>query len=431
MRSAFGLAIAIVLLLSTAALVIAQTTLLQEEKTLFVNEQQSFIPGYPVGNIAIGDPKVADFRVLQGRRELLLVSKGLGQTTLTVWDQNNVKRHEVLLTVTTRQAMQTESELRELLKDFPGVRVATLSGSLVVTGTVRSANEMSAIDKIAAAGKAKNLTRLETPTPAPATPASGGASTAGTPAASSMPTPSAASPTGRPLTASAPPAAAPAAAAPSAASSMGVDYDIELLEASSTFRSGSYARGIEPSGRSLYKGVVKATLGNESEIFIGGNAVAPAQDNRQFEKQQTAKSATGKPQTVETGIRLKLRPDNLNQNGQFTTFILVETNLPIASDTYDPDTWRRARWEFRAVSGEPFGITGGDLLATPTLPNSGSALGTASRTASRAASVPGVSGVSGAQYVPVFGSLFGSKSYQAKTTQLLVILRPKVAAPVK
>lgn len=422
MTHTLRLTVALVFVLSAAALVSAQTSLLQENKTLFMNEQQSFIPGYPVGDIAIGDPKIADFRVLPGRRELLLFSRGLGQTTLTVWDQNKVKRHEILLTVTTRQAQQTESELKELLKEFPTVRVATLAGSLVVTGTVKSLGDMSAIDKIAAAAKAKNLVRLEAALAAPGTPGASGAATA--PGTTNMPTPSSTSPTGRPL------AAPGAAAAPNVADGMQVDYDIELLEASTAFRSGSYARGIEPSGRSLYKSTVRAMFGTEGEIFIGGNAVAPAKDNRQFEKQQTTKPAGGQPaQTVETGIRLKLRPDALAQNGQFTTFILVETNLPINSDTYDPDTWRRARWEFRSVSGEPFGVTGGDLLATPALPNSGSALGTASKTASRATSVPGVSGISGAQYVPVFGSLFGSKSYQSKTTQLLVILRPRFVVP--
>ena len=49
----------------------------------------------PVGDIAISNPDVADF-VQPGRREVLLFGKAWA-TTLTVWDQQKVKRHELLL----------------------------------------------------------------------------------------------------------------------------------------------------------------------------------------------------------------------------------------------------------------------------------------------------------------------------------------------
>ena len=108
--------------------------------------------------------------------------------------------------------------------------------------------------------------------------------------------------------------------------------------------------------------------------------------------------------------------------------MLVETNVPISYDLYDPDGWRRSRWNFTARFGEPFGIAGSDLLASPEVTSS-SAVGRASRTAGTVARVPGVSGRPGVDYVPVFGSLFRSNSYSKKRTQLLVVLRPRVAGP--
>ena len=367
---------------------------IKQDMALIMNEQQTLAPGYLVGNIAIGDPKIADFKVMPGRRDLLVLGKGVGQTTLMIWDQANVKRHEFLLNVNTRETLNTEVELRALLKVFPSVTLTRLAGQIVVSGAVSSKDDLAAIEKIAAAAKVKSVARYVAPE-------SNGAADTNTPtpgrAAGFTPAPS-------------------AAAAP--LPTKRVHYDIEVLEASVKFRSGSYATGIEPSGRSLFKGVIDTDLNQEGEIFLGGVAVEP----KAAAKNTKTAAAAGE----QSGIRLKLRPTEPDKSGRFKSFILVETNLPIGSTNYDPSIWRRARWEFSAVSGEPFGITGGDLMATPDMANSRSALGTATNTASKATSVPGVSNAPGVQYVPVFGSLFGSKSYKAKTTQLLVLLRPRI-----
>jgi hypothetical protein len=274
----------------------------------------------------------------------------------------------------------------------------------VVSGAVSSKDDLAAIEKIAAAAKVKSVARYVAP------------ESVGVPG-SNMPAPS----PGRSAAAPGSGAAAPGSSAAAPVMTRKVHYDIEVLEASVKFRSGSYATGIEPSGRSLFKGAIDTDLNQEGEIFIGGVAADP---------KTAAKNTRSAAQAGEqSGIRLKLRPTAPDNGGRFKSFILIETNLPIGSETYDPAIWRRARWEFSAVSGEPFGITGGDLMATPDMANSGSALGTVSNTASKASRVPGVSNAPGVQYVPVFGSLFGSNSYKAKTTQLLVVLRPRIVNP--
>lgn len=375
--------LAILLLVASAAPIGQQPGITRVEETLVVNQQQIVKPGYAVGNIAIGDPKVADFRVMPGRREVLLFGKGPGNTTLTIWDQKNVARHQIVITVATQEAVSAERDLRELLKKFPTVEVRRALGSLTVTGDVESKEDFAAIRRIADAARARNLVRYT------------GKADEATPAVPANP--------------------------PQPA----VQYEIELFEASAQYRSGSYATGVEPSGRSLFKGTAEAAFGAEGQIFIGGTAVTGAQKKSEGDSKKTT-NAQQKP--VETGIRLRLRPSNPDAAGRFTTFVLVETNLPIASDTYDPAVWRRARWEFAAASGEPFGVTGGDLLATPdaTAPSGGKNAG---RAVSVATGLPGASRVPGLQYVPVFGSLFGSRSYKGKQTQLLVVLRPRVITP--
>jgi hypothetical protein len=377
MRNMCVLIVALVVF-GLAAPLAAQTAPTREQ-TVFVNDQQTVNPGYPVGDIAIGDPKIADFRVLAGRRELLIFGRAVGTTRLTLWDQQKVKRDEILITVTTRQAQQLEGELRDILKDFPSVEVRMFAGALTITGTASSKEDLAAIEKIASAAKVRNLVRVVPPAGAAVS------SGAGSPAAARE-------------------------AAAAAAAAVEIEYEVELLEASSKFRSGSYATGVEPSGRSLHKQVLRAPVGVERDLFIGGNAV-----------QQ--KSGSNNSAAVQTGLKLTLRPIGADTRGRYRTAVLIETNLPFAGEGYDPAIWRRARWEFQAASGEPFGITGADLLATPGAERGGSALRDATRTGSQIGSLTGAPGV---EYVPIFGSLFGSRSYKQNQTQLLVILRTRV-----
>jgi hypothetical protein len=358
------------------------------ERTLFVNEQQTLTPGYAIGNIAIGDAGIADYKVLPGRRELLLFGRSAGTTTLIIWDQRNVKRDEITMVVTTRAAVQLESDLRAMLKDYPTVELRKLGATITIAGTVGSREDQAAIEKIAQAAKVQSLVRVAAPTPvyqappAGATGASGGSGAAPGPVAS-----------------------------PSAPI---VDYEVELFEASSQFRTGSYATGVEPSGRSLFKGTVQAPAGGENRIFIGGSAAR----GRNADEREAS------------GIRLILRPSMPDPRGRFETFVLIETNLPFSGETFDPETWRRARWQFTSASGEPFAVTGADLLATPdAAPGGGgpSRLGSAARTGAQTAAQR--ARVPGAEAVPILGSLFRSSSYKQKKTQLLVVLRPRVLAP--
>src|SRR5262245_60760632 len=94
-----------------------------QDLTLFVKEQKPFSPGYAIGNIAIGDPEVADYKVMPGRKEIMLFAKGKGETRLIIWDQKNVKRHDLKITVAVKEEMQAETDLKELLAPFPTVSV--------------------------------------------------------------------------------------------------------------------------------------------------------------------------------------------------------------------------------------------------------------------------------------------------------------------
>jgi hypothetical protein len=378
-----------------------------------------------MGNIVLADPKIAGYEPTPGRRELMVRGKKVGTTTLNIWDQKGVLRKELTLNVTTHDADTADDDLKDLLKDFPSVEVRRLGGQLVVAGSVSSKDDLAAIEKMAAAAKAKSVVRYVAPgsgiapsggtgpvaggTTSPATPPSGGTST----------------PAG--------PTSGPVLTAPGGTI---MEYEIELLEASAQFATGSYARGIEPSGRSMFKGTVRAAIGQDGTLFIGGKALAPPPDAKELKRREKeAKDAKKKggpdpaaaaeAEGAETGIRLTVHPNAPSSTGSFKTDVMVETNVPLNYDLYDPDQWRRSRWSFSGRTGDPFGLSGNDLLASPQITN-GSALGTTTRTAGTVARVPGVSGRPGVEYVPVFGSLFRSNAYKKKQTQLLVVMRPRL-----
>src|SRR5690606_3327417 len=217
----------------------------------------------------------------------MLRGKKPGRTTLSIWDQKRVLRHEIELVVTTRDAERIEADLAALLAPYPDVKVSKLGGGLLLTGTVRTSAGLAAVNTRARGARVQSAVTVHAAT------ASGGSTGA--------------------VVGSGGVVAGVEGAAPAV-----VEYELELFEASTQFKTGDYGRGVEPSGRSLYKGTVRAAVGEAGEIFIGGTAVDP----------EAAKNAKGKPQPeaegAETGIRLTLRPQP-GRSG-IVTAVEVETN---------------------------------------------------------------------------------------------------------
>src|SRR5262245_42307834 len=393
-------------LLASAVQAQAQTSLVREDKVVYMDEQLSFTPGYPVGDIAIGNPDVADFKVQPGRREILLFGKGSGKTTLTIWDQQKVKRHEVLISVADRKTAETEAELRDMLKELPGLQVRTLAGSLAITGTVTTEEDRDLVDRIATASGAQNLVRYAPPA-APAR---------GTPS-NPMPQPRGGSASSN---ADSAPSSAPSNTGAAGSSNVSIEYVLDILEASVQFQSGSYATGVEPSGRSLFKRTIRVAVGNEGEVYVPGESIVKTNSkSNQKPPQQKAGSPPPQPPPP-VGLRLRLRADAPDDQGSFSNYLLIETNVP-AGQASDPSIMRRARWQFSAQSGEPVGIGGAELLAVADTSKGPSTLSKVASAGSFWSSLPGISSVSGSSYA-------GSVPYydpQTKT-QLLLVVHPRV-----
>ncbi len=381
---------ALVVVLAAATLVAARAhaqDVVREEMTIYVNEITTWSPGYPMGDVVLGSSAVAGYEPTNGRRELMLRGKQAGRTTLNVWDQRRNLRHEITLIVSSRADEKARADLMAMLAPYPGVEMKSLGGQSVLAGTVDSDRDLKTVNDLA---RLAGVQSVVTVTPAAGAVIGGAVSSTG----------------GGPV---GPGGAAAATAKPR------VRYQLELFEASTQFRTGEYGSGVEPSGRSLYKSTVTATVGEDETHFIGGAALDP----------KTAKQSAA--QQVQTGIRLTLSPRVDEGGSTVTTDVLVETNVPLEYDLYDPEVWRRSRYSFGTTRNIPFGLSGDDLLAAPSVDARGNRVAAAGRTTGRTAgqvsSLPGPQR-SALSYVPVFGSLFGSSSYKEKRTQLLVVLTP-------
>ena len=392
MRSLWWYSTAIVLGLAAALAAAQPEAPAPREVRLLVGDQSVLEPGFAVGDIAVGDPAVADFRVRPGRRAVLLLGIGEGRTKLILWDQTSKTKTEVNLVVETRERAQAEAKLRALLRDFPSVRVERAGGDLIVAGTVSAEDDLALIERMATSTGAESFVRYV----APELPA-GGAAMPPTPRVEpAPPTPGTAA---RPAEATSDPVSPPSSAA--------VEYEVQVLEASVTFGSSSYETGIEPSGRVLHTAKVRAQIGREGQIFISGKSLASNDIKIPAKELETS------------GIRLTLTPVSLDE-GQLSTRILVETNLPIKSSAYVPGGWRRARWQSDNAITAPFSVAGADLLVVPELSSGGGMLSSISGAAGVLGGLPGVSSLPGGQYsgyVPYYN--------KSRKTHLLVLLRAR------
>jgi hypothetical protein len=334
----------------------------RDEQTLIVGEQMTFEPGYAVGDIAIVNVKIADYRVERGRRSILLLGKAKGETILNITDQKRVLRTILTITVLGRE----EADLQTLLQDFPDVSIRRIGDKAIVTGTVTSKSDLETVQKMAKVAGVESLVRVSY----------GGATGSGS--------------------------------EPGVAASGGpqVEYEIDVLEASVAFASGSYGTGVEPSGPSLFKEVIRVPVGGEAEVYVPGKAVS---------------DKARKKNAPKSGIRMTLQPRDLSEEGEFTTFVTIETNVPVEGSP-DPSVMRRARWEMEVLPGEPFAVAGAQLLAVPAAVKSGgSKFGRALKTMGAIARMPGVRRTDVREYttgIPYYD--------RKKKTQVLALFKPRV-----
>jgi hypothetical protein len=199
------------------------------------------------------------------------------------------------------------------------------------------------------------------------------------------------------------------ATAPAAAPQ--IEYEVEVIEANVAFQSGTYGKGIEPSGPSLFKQVVRTSMGGDVDILVPGASLSKNGDK-------------GNKNGAVTQLKLRLKPAAISEDGQLTTNVAIETNLPVEG-AKDPRVSRRARWDLTGAPDEPFGLAGAELMAMPQVAQNPSRLGRVLSTATQTTGMPGINSMPGTTYVPSYVPYYD----KSKQTQLIAVFRPRLIAP--
>ena len=120
------------------------------EETVVVGGQQVLRLEASVGRVAIGDDNVADFRVLESRREVLILGRRPGQTSLTIWDQAGAVLREINVRVrpSSGTARQIIDELEQLIGGIEGIEYREVGGTVWLEGEVLTERDLERIGKV-------------------------------------------------------------------------------------------------------------------------------------------------------------------------------------------------------------------------------------------------------------------------------------------
>ena len=98
-----------------------------------------------VQRVAIAEPKVAD-AVVVSPREVMVNAKGVGKTTLMVWEGAKPAQRYDINVVADNSDLDTF--VQELHTAFPGVNVSGNHDTLVLTGSVQNADESKRVQAL-------------------------------------------------------------------------------------------------------------------------------------------------------------------------------------------------------------------------------------------------------------------------------------------
>ncbi|MCI1823517.1 MAG: pilus assembly protein N-terminal domain-containing protein [Megasphaera sp.] len=115
------------------------------EIVIDVNQSQVMNVNGGISRIAIANPAIADVTVTSGQ-QLLIVAKGVGSTSLYVWDGGG-SRHDYTVVITD-QDVGTGEVIQHSI-GYPGVRVDKIGGKILLTGEVKDQEQQQRAAAIA------------------------------------------------------------------------------------------------------------------------------------------------------------------------------------------------------------------------------------------------------------------------------------------
>ncbi len=118
----------------------------RERLNLTLGEQKT-INTPSISRIAVGNPGVADVKVLEKSNQVLVTAMGVGETNLIVWDGSDRER-TILIRVSARDPWEVTGELKRLLTGVEGIDIKPIGMRVIIDGMVLREEDMQKILKI-------------------------------------------------------------------------------------------------------------------------------------------------------------------------------------------------------------------------------------------------------------------------------------------
>ncbi len=154
-------ALVLSLLIALPGWLAAQQVVTKPERVVSLSKGGSalLVNPVPISRFSVGDPTIAEVTVVSPT-EVILNGKGLGTTTLFVWD--NASQVRVYSVEVTADAPGLERYLRSLMPD-EDIQVSSSGNSITLSGTVKDPNTVARAVQIATTTGATVIDNLIAP----------------------------------------------------------------------------------------------------------------------------------------------------------------------------------------------------------------------------------------------------------------------------
>ncbi|MDY6864076.1 MAG: pilus assembly protein N-terminal domain-containing protein, partial [Thermodesulfobacteriota bacterium] len=96
--------------------------------------------------VAVGDPNIADVKLLADGKQVLITAKGIGETNLILWREGQEETRGIRVTSTNPK--QIAKEVKQILGDIEGLRVKVVGERVILNGKVLTLEDLKRIQKV-------------------------------------------------------------------------------------------------------------------------------------------------------------------------------------------------------------------------------------------------------------------------------------------
>ena len=142
----------IVLIVSLCCILTSRFAIAQmlAPQSLSRGEANTLVTEYEIGDVALTDPKVADFFIQEDRKSIYLNAKSEGFTTLTLWDKQGEARDVIPVTVYGTSLKGILGEAKQSFGSISSIQFVTQDDTIHIVGEAPSPSDYKRIQSFSA-----------------------------------------------------------------------------------------------------------------------------------------------------------------------------------------------------------------------------------------------------------------------------------------